>query len=220
VKIIIVGGGKVGRYLLTELLQKGHEITLIEQKKIKCDKIRRNFNVRVIRGDGSEAEVLKEAEIEKADVVLAVTKDDQDNLVICQLAERQFDVPSTFTTVNTPGNERLFDWLGVNVAISSPAILLALVDQEVAMSDLEALLSQKHDELELIRFYVDEESPAVGKKLKELELPLEVVLVSILRGDTPIVPRGNTRIFQGDLVVALTREEYKESLYELFEKTK
>ncbi len=217
-KIIIVGGGKVGRYLLTELLQKGHDLTLIEQKKNKCDKIRQNFNgVRVVCGDGSEAEVLEKAGIAETDVVLAVTKDDQDNLVICQLAERQFNIPSTFTTVNTPGNERLFDWLGVNVAISSPAILLALVDQEMAMTDLEELLSQKHDELELVRFYVEEDSPAAGKKLKELELPLEVVLVSLLRGDTPIVPRGNTRIYQGDLVVVLTREGYKESLYKMFE---
>ncbi|MGM0420021.1 MAG: potassium channel family protein [Bacillota bacterium] len=214
-KVIIIGGGKIGRYLINELKDK-YEIVLIEQDKEKSDRIRKQFGVKVIYGDGSEPEILEEAGIEETDVVLAVTKDDQDNLVICQLAERQYDVKRTFTRVNTPGNERLFNWLGVNVAISSASILTALVDQEVALQDLNNILPKNHDNLEMVRITVKEEAKAANSKIKELDLPLEVVLVSILRGDKPIVPRGNTKICPGDMIVALAREDVKEELNALF----
>ena len=214
--IIVVGGGKVGRYLINDLSKKGHKVVLVEQKEDKCEIIENKYNIKAICGDGSEKEVLEKAGVEKADVLLAVTKDDQDNLVICQLAERQFDVPQTFTTVNTPGNEKLFDWLGVNVAVSSASILSALVGQEVAIKDLKTLLAKDQDELKMIRVNVQKDSPVMNKKLNEINLPLESVLVTILRGDTPIVPRGNTKILTGDLIVALTKPEFENELLEMF----
>jgi len=215
-KIIIVGGGKVGRYLLTNMMEKNHDIVLIEQNEAKCQRIKDNHNIEVVCGDGSRGEILEQAGIEEADVLLAVTKDDQDNLVICQLAERKFNVPRTLTTVNTPGNERLFDWLGVNVAVSSPAILSALVEQEVKKADLDLLFSPKHDDLKLIRINVSDEAEVIGSKLKDIELPQEAVLVSILRGDTPIVPRGNTKILAEDFIIALIRRGYQEELTKIF----
>ncbi len=215
-KVIVVGGGKMGRYLLNELERNKHQVTIVEQDKNKCDKLQQRFKADTVNGDGTEPEVLKEAGIKEADVLLAVTKDDQDNLVICQIAERNFDVPRTFTTVNTPGNERLFDWLGVNVAVSSASILAALVNQEVQMQDLKGLLSQNHEELELIRLNVEENSPVDGKKLKELDIPLEIVMVSVLRGDTPLVPRGETKLYSGDLVICLAHKEAVETIEESF----
>jgi trk system potassium uptake protein TrkA len=215
--IIVVGGGKVGRYLINDLRKKNHEVVLIEQDEDKCEIIRDKYEIEVICGDGSEKDVLKKAGVESSDVLLAVTKADQDNLVICQIAERQFDVPQTFTTVNTPGNEKLFDWLGVNVAVSSASILSALADQEVAINDLNSLLNKDQDELKMIRITVQKKSPLINKKLKEIKLPLESVLITILRGDTPIVPRGNTRILSGDLIVALTKPEFKQELLGMFD---
>ncbi len=215
-EVIVVGGGKMGRYLLNELERNEHDVTIVEQDKNKCKMMRERFEADTVNGDGTEPEVLKQAGIEEADVVLAVTKDDQDNLVICQIAERQFDVPRTFSTVNTPGNERLFDWLGVNVAVSSASILAALVNQEVHMQDLKSLLSQNHEELELIRLNVEENCPAEGKKLQELDIPLELVMVSVLRGDTPLVPRGETELYSGDLVICLAREEAADVIKERF----
>ncbi len=138
--------------------------------------LEKKYGIRIICGDGSKPEILEEAGIEDADVVLPVTEDDQDNLVICQLAERQYDVQRTFTRVNTPGNERLFDWLGVNVAISSSSILTGLVNQEVAMQDLKGILTRNHDNLEMLRITVKDGAKAINKKLKNLDLPIEVVL--------------------------------------------
>ncbi|AZR74294.1 hypothetical protein BBF96_13310 [Anoxybacter fermentans] len=208
-RILIVGGGKAGRFLIKEFLKKGYDVTLIEQDVDKCLMIEEKFGIRVVNGDGSEAKVLEKAGIKDMDVVLAVTEDDQDNLVICQLAERQFQVPRTFATVNTPGNETLFEWLGVNVAVSSTAILSALVDQEVTMKDITTMFKlQKHD-LSMVEITIKPGSPVAGKMIKDIDLPDETVLVTILRGNTALVPRGKTKIFENDKILALThlREE-------------
>lgn len=214
--VIIVGGGKMGRYLLNELDSKGHNVVIVEQDENKCQKLKSRFDADTVNGDGAEPEVLKEAGIESADVLLAVTKDDQDNLVICQIAERQFDVPRTFTTVNTPGNERLFDWLGVNVAVSSASILAAMVDQEVRVSDLKGLLSQGHRNLSLDRLSVAEGAEVAGEKLKDMDLPPEVLLVTVLRGDQALVPRGNTKLLAGDMVIYLVRDENAAEVEKMF----
>ncbi len=215
-KILVIGAGKVGRYLLNDLLEKGHKITLIEQDKEKCNNISDKYDIKVICGDGSEKKTLEKAGVEDAELVLAVTQDDQDNLVICQLAERQYNVPQTFTRVNTPGNEKLFDWLGVNVAISSASLLSALVDQELAIKDLKDFLNKDQDKLKLLRIPVSDKSKVINKKVKKIDLPLESILVTILRGNKPIVPRGNTRVLAGDIILALTKPELKGELNNIF----
>lgn len=215
---LVIGGGKVGRYLINDFLKKGYEVILIEQDETKAEKIKSKYGIEVILGDGSEKKVLEKAGIESCDTVLAVTEDDHDNLVICQLAERQYNIPRTFTRVNTPGNEKLFNWLGVNVAVSSAAILSALVDQEVTISEMEKLLNKDQDKLKMVRIQVSNSASVANMKIKEIDLPLESVLVTILRGDEPIVPRGNTRIIGGDMILALTRPELKEELLKIFNK--
>ena len=211
-RILIVGGGKSGRFLTREFLKKDYQVTLVEQDLDKCVMIEEKFDIRVINGDGSEVEVLEKAGIEEVDVVLAVTEDDQDNLVICQLAERQFQVPRTFTTVNTPGNEKLFDWLGVNVAVSSTSILSALVSKQVSMKDITALFTlQKHD-LAMAEFTIKPDSPVKNKAIKDIDLPDETVLVTILRGNTALVPRGKTELADGDKVLALANPKDEKEL--------
>jgi len=214
--IIVVGGGKVGSYLIKELLEKDYKVNVVESNTDNCKLLKEKYGVKVFCGDGTNENLLEQAGINEADVVLAVTGDDQDNLVICQMAERKFDVPRTFTRVNTPGNERLFDWLGVNVAVSSSSILAALVEQEMTLQDLRYILNKNHDKIELVRIPVSEKCKYINKKLRNIDLPLESVLVTILRGDESLVPRGNSIIKKDDLLVALTRREYKEELIKMF----
>lgn len=214
--IIVVGGGKVGSYLIKELLEKDHKVHVIESDTDNCKRLKQKYGVKIFCGDGTNENLLEEAGINEAEVVLAVTGDDQDNLVICQMAERKFDVPRTFTRVNTPGNERLFDWLGVNVAVSSSSILTALVDQEMTLQDLRYILNKNHDKIELVRISVGSSCKYLNKKLREIDFPLESVLVTILRGDESLVPRGDSIIKEDDLIVALTRREYKEELIKMF----
>lgn len=214
--VIVVGGGKVGSYLIKELLEKDYKVHAVESNNDNCKLLKEKYGVKVFCGDGTNENLLEQAGINEADVVLAVTGDDQDNLVICQMAERKFDVPRTFTRVNTPGNERLFDWLGVNVAVSSSSILAALVEQEMTLQDLRYILNKNHDKIELVRIPVSNECKYINKKLRNIDLPLESVLVTILRGDESLVPRGNSIIKRDDLLVALTRREYKEDLIKMF----
>ncbi|QTL99860.1 TrkA family potassium uptake protein [Iocasia frigidifontis] len=216
--ILIVGGGKVGRYLIKEFSNKDYKVVLIEQDYDKAVKIEEKYDIEVICGDGSEQDVLEKAGIEECDILLAVTEDDQDNLVICQLAERKYNISRTFTTVNTPGNEKLFNWLGVNVAVSSASILAGLVEYDVTLSDLNVLLKKDQDQLRLTRVLVRENSSIVGQKVKDIELPLESVLVTILRGDNTIVPRGNTKIMGNDLILVLTKKELSGELVKIFNK--
>ncbi len=214
--IIVVGGGKVGSYLIKELLEKDHKVHAIENNTKSCKRLKQKYGVKVFCGDGTNEKLLEQAGINEADVVLAVTGDDQDNLVICQMAERKFDVPRTFTRVNTPGNERLFDWLGVNVAVSSSSILAALVEQEMTLQDLRYILNKNHDKIELVRIPVGDNCEYIDQKLRDIDFPLESVLVTILRGDESLVPRGDSVIAKDDLIVALTRREYKEELINMF----
>ncbi|MFW6264773.1 MAG: potassium channel family protein [Bacillota bacterium] len=218
--IIIVGGGKVGRYLLKSFTEKDYKVVLIEQDEDKVEDIKKKYGIEVIWGDGSEQKNLEKAGIEECDAVLAVTEDDQDNLVICQLAERKYNISKTYTRVNTPGNEKLFSWLGVNVAVSSGSILSAMVEHEVTLSDLSSLLNKDQDKLKLVRITVDDKSESVDKKLKEIDLPLESVLVTILRGEDSLVPRGNTKIKGRDTILALTKPELKDELINIFNNVK
>jgi len=216
--ILIVGGGKAGRYLISDFLNKGYRVVLVEQDQNKVDKIKEKFGIKVVCGDGTEKEVLEKAGIKECDAVLAVTEDDQDNLVICQLAERQYNITHTYTNVNTPGNEKLFNWLGVNAVISSAAILSALVDNEVTINDLSRLLNKDQDKLKLIRLSIPPEGRVVNKRIKDIDFPQEAILVAILRNNTSIVPRGNTFIKEKDIILALTKPELKEELINILNK--
>lgn len=210
--IIIVGGGKMGRFLAKEFAEKGYAVTLVEQNIEKSKQLALNSTIRLINGDGSEIEVLKKAGIEEVDVLLAVTNNDHDNLAICQLAERQFHVPRTFTAVNTPGNEKLFEWLGVNVAVSSSSILAALVDQKFCIDELSSQFKQQMGDLEMVEVIIKDQAPVVGSKIKDLDLPMESILVTLLRGNSALVPRGNTIINVGDTILALTDKDVKNDL--------
>ena len=214
--IIIVGGGKVGLYLVKHFTEKGHRVLLIEEDWEKVKEVRKKYGIEVVWGNGTEETVLEEAGIEDCDALVAVTEDDQDNLVICQLAERKYNIAKTYTRVNTPGNEKLFSWLGVNVAVSSASILAAMVEDDLSFNDFRNLLIKDQDNLKLIRMTVKGNSPSINKKIKDIKLPTEAVLVAILRGDNSLVPRGNTRLAENDVILALTRPELEEEMKKAF----
>lgn len=214
--IIIVGGGKVGLYLVKHFMEQGHRVLLVEEDWEKVKEVRKKYGIEVVWGNGTEETVLEEAGIEDCDALVAVTEDDQDNLVICQLAERKYNIAKTYTRVNTPGNEKLFSWLGVNVAVSSASILAAMVEDDLSFNDFRNLLIKDQDKLKLIRMTVKGNSPSINKKIKDIKLPTEAVLVAILRGDNSLVPRGNTRLAENDVILALTRPELEEEMKKAF----
>lgn len=210
--IIIVGGGKVGHFLAKRLLADNHTVVIIEKDSVICDELAKDVNGLVIRGDGSDPKYLEEAGISRADVVASVTGDDEDNLVICQLAKEKFKISRTVARINDPRNEHAFSQLGVDVPIDATAIIAKIIEEEVSFADFVNLMSFKRGKLAIVRVDLSPDSPVINKQVQELRLPAESVLVSIIRGDEVIVPKGSTVLQVQDDIIALTLLQNEQQL--------
>ncbi len=203
-RIVIAGAGGVGRYLASELDARGHDLTLIELRQDALAKIVTG-DITVIDGDACSPDTLEEADLRDADVMVALTGDDEDNLVISLLAKEEFAVPRVLARVNYPSNEWLFDEsCGVDLAVSPPHLLTALVEEEVLSGDLISLLKLQRGEVELLEVRLDDSSVAVGERVDALELGPGSAVVAIVRGSRVLPARGTTALAEGDEVLALT----------------
>lgn len=202
--IIIIGAGKVGFFLAKRLIQNKHTVSIVDKNKLICEETAREVEALVINGDGCDPKILEEAGISRCDVVAAVTGDDEDNLIICQLAKERFNVQRTVGRVNNPDNEYTFSELGIDVPVDSTQIIAKIIEEEVSFSDFVNLMSFKRGKLAIVRVDLPADSPVINKEVKDVILPENSVLVSILRQDDVIVPKGNTVFKPGDDVVALT----------------
>jgi trk system potassium uptake protein len=205
VRILIAGAGGVGRYLAAELAGRGHDLTLVERSEVALAKVPAG-NVRVVDGDACSPDVLDRAGVREADAVVAMTGDDEDNLVVALLAKEEFGVPRVLARVNYPANEWLFDaaW-GVDLAVSPPHLLTALVEEEVLTGDLISLLKLRGGEIELLEVRLDARSSAVGRRVGELDLPQGATIVAVVRGEQVLPARATTPMEIGDEVLALVR---------------
>jgi trk system potassium uptake protein TrkA len=210
--ILLVGGGNVGYYLAKRLVEDNHTVALVEKNSSICAFIAQAFNILVINGDGCEQDVLKEAGVERADVVAALTGDDSNNLIISQIAKQIFNVSRTVAKVNDPGNARSFGSLGVDVPIDSTSIIAKIIEEEVSFEDFVTLMTFKRGKIALVRVDLESSSPSVGRAVKDLVLPANSVLVSVLRADNVIIPKGDTILQARDDIVALTPIENEQEL--------
>lgn len=202
--ILIVGAGKVGYSLAKRLIADKHTVSIIEKDRVICEELAKELDILVIHGDGCDPRVLEEAGIERADVISAVTGDDEDNLVICQIAKERFNLRRTVGRINDSKNERIFTELGVDVPIDSTAIIAKIIKGEAAFEDFVNLMSFQRGKLVIVRLDLPEDSPVINKKVKDVTLPPDSVLVSILRAEEVIVPKGNTVFKPSDDVIAIT----------------
>lgn len=202
--ILIVGVGKVGYFLAKRLCKNKHTVSIVDKDRAVCEEIAKELEVLAIHGDGCDPRILEEAGVSRADVVAAVTGDDEDNLVICQLAKEKFHVQRTVGRVNNPDNEFTFAELGVGVPIDSTKIIAKIIEEEVSFSDFVNLMSFKRGKLAIVRVDLPEDSPIINKEVRNVQLPQDSVLVSIVRGEEVIVPKGDTVLKSGDDVIALT----------------
>ena len=211
--IIIVGGGRLGYYLTKALLDEGHEVLIIERDAAISQTINNELGSVCLHGDGCEAMTLAQAGTSRADMLIAVTGEDEDNLVACQVAKYKFKVPRTIARVRNPRNEALFRQLGVDAAVSSTSIILEHIKHEVPSHPLIHLLTIQEKGLEIVEVAISPESTTVGKQVKELSLPPESILSLIIRKERkPIVPTGNTTLREGDQIIAVTSPESVEAL--------
>lgn len=217
--IVIVGGGKVGYYLAKALAPEKHHLVLLEADSEHCARIAGELSglgVDLICGDGTDLNILRDAGIEHADILIAVTGYDQNNLVACQLARQYFGVPRTIARVNNPKNIQVFRRLGVDSVVSSTAHIAEMIGQEVDWTGINQMLAKKVGNVRIKDMPVGKASEAAGKSLSELTLPGGTILISVVRGQEALIPNGQTRIQAGDRVIALSQEENMQRLYAYF----
>jgi trk/ktr system potassium uptake protein len=201
--IVIVGAGKVGWNLARELMQKGHEVTLIESDRRKYLVVEQELEHAVQYGDGTELWVLERAGIQRADMVIAVTGDDEDNILICQMAKEKFLCERIIARVNNPRNLQHFKLLGIQPAVSATDLILRLIEHEVPKYGMVHLLDLAEDRLEIIELEVSEEAPAAGRAVRDIDMPTGSLIISVLRADGGFVPSPDTVVEPGDEVLVV-----------------
>ena len=211
--VLVVGGGKVGYYLTRELIQSGHEVVLMEKDRARANQIVEEIGSIVIPHDGCEGKYLAEAGANRAEIVAAVTGDDEDNLVICQMAKHHFDVPRTIARVNNPANEALFKHLGVDELISPTRMILGSIEQDIPVHELLHLAGLGGGELELSEAHLEATSPAIGKSTDELHLPEGCSLVAVVRDGQARALTPETILLAGDKVIAIGRRDCQAALH-------
>ncbi|MHB0977029.1 MAG: potassium channel family protein [Candidatus Aquicultorales bacterium] len=200
---VIVGGGKVGYNLSEILIEMGNEVMLIERRQTRYAFLKERLEESVMYGDGTELYVLEQAGIERADIVIAVTGDDEDNIIVSQLARDKYEVQKTISRVNNPRNQQTFDLLNIAPTVSSTASILSLIEHEVVPERLVHLLTLKEQNLEIVEASITDRSPGKDKQVNAVDLPEGVLIISILRGTQSIVPSGQTVLKEGDRVLAV-----------------
>lgn len=213
--VIVVGGGKVGFYLTKTLLAEGYEVLLIERTPEKVERFQEQFGAVVIAGDGAEAQTLKAAGAARADVVIAVTGEDEDNLVICQIAKQKFHVAKTIARVNNPKNEHLFNTLGIDVTVSQTNHILHLIEQSIPGNSFIHLLSLAHPDLAIVDARIDEASPVADRAIGEIGLPPNCMIAAVCRGNQLITPTPSTEILPGDDLIAIAHRDQEDELRQL-----
>ncbi|MDD4876597.1 MAG: TrkA family potassium uptake protein [Dehalococcoidales bacterium] len=211
--IIVVGAGRLGYYLIKALLDQGHEVLAIEKRANICDNITSEMGSCCIRGDGCETATLAEVGTNRADMLIAVTGDDEDNLVACQVAKHKFHVPRTIARIRNPRHEKLFKKLGVDVTVSTTNIILEHIEKELPTHLLTHLLNIEDKGLEIVEIKIPPNAITIGKAIKELSLPPESILSLIIRkAHKPIIPKASTIIRAEDQIVAVTTPDSEDAL--------
>jgi trk system potassium uptake protein TrkA len=210
--VLVVGGGKVGYYLTKELIENGHEVVLMEKERTRAAQIVDELGSIVVPQDGCEGKFLRLAGANRADIVAAVTGDDEDNLVICQMAKHHFDVPRTIARVNNPKNEDLFRHLGVDEIISPTRMALGSIEQDIPVHEL-LHLAALENELEIIEAQLQADSPAVGKSPADIVVPEGCSLFALVRDGVATPLRSDTVLREGDKVIAIGRSDCEVALH-------
>ena len=214
--VIIVGAGNVGYYLAKTLMNAGHEVLLIERDKRRCALLQDELGEMVMRGRGDEIHTMREAGADRADIVVACTGDDEDNLIISQIAKWYFNVPRTVARINDPRNESIFQQLGIDATVSSTNIIYHLIEQEIETGEIIPLAALKRGNIKIVDVELSNRSPVVGRRIQDLPLPPDALIVCIIREENAVLPHADTELKPGDSVIALVSAQNEPQLRKVF----
>jgi trk system potassium uptake protein TrkA len=199
--VVIAGAGKVGQNLARELIEKGHEVTVLENDRRRYLLVEEELEHAIQYGDATEMWVLERAGIARADLVIAVTGDDEDNILICQMAKERYLSSRIIARANNPRNLQHFQLLGIQPAVSATDLILRLIEHEVPQYGLVHLLDLRDEQLEIIEIEVSDRAPAAAKRVMDIDIPEGALIISVLRGGRGFVPKADTVIEAGDEVL-------------------
>jgi trk system potassium uptake protein len=214
--IIVVGGGNVGFYLTKDLVAANHEVLLLEKDRVRAQRLAEELGTVVQQGDGCEAKVMAEMQFQKADIVVAVTGEDEDNLVVCQMAKKKFHVARTIARVNSPANEELFSQLGIDTTVSATRLIFNLIESEIQSDQPIPVAALARGNLEIVSIDLSERSPVVGRAVGEIRLPGDAHIVAIVRRGKGLLPSPHAILQTGDDVLALVNRDEEHSLRKIF----
>lgn len=215
-KVVVVGGGKVGFYLAKTLLEHGHRPLVIEKDQKRCQFIANQLDSPVVYGDGSSLDALYAAKVEDADALASVTGTDEDNLIICQLARQHFKVPRTVARVNNPKNKDVMKALGVDIAVSSTDSLAHVIEREVDVAAVRQLMHLNAGQTSLLELTLPPHYPHNGQALMTLPLPQESIVMTVTSMGKMTIPRGNTVLFSGDKLLVICDDAVIHQLSQVF----
>lgn len=207
-RLILIGSGKLVYFLTRQFASKGYELTLICPDSDDARTLSRQFKATVILGDGSDPTILQDAEAYRADILLALTTQDQDNLVACQIAQQQFGITETLAIVNDPDNLDIFEKLGVTIAFSATEIIAHLLEQHLEFENIKNISPVAEGDINVMEVTLEENSPAVGKTLQELEVSSQAQITCIVRNQYITMPKRWTRLQVADHLIVVSRPEY------------
>jgi trk system potassium uptake protein len=211
--IIIVGGGSVGYYLCKALLKEGHEVLVLEKDPAKCARLEDEMGSVCVRGDGCEVSTLSDVGAGRAEVFIATTNEDEDNLVACQVAKYKFKVPRTIARVSNPKNEEVFKKLGIDCPVVVTNLILKNIEEEIPTHPLVHLATMAEEGAGIVEVKIEKGSKAIGKAIKDLALPKNSILALLVRnGEKPRVPTLDTIVENNDRFIALTSLENEDEL--------
>jgi trk system potassium uptake protein TrkA len=212
-RVAIAGAGNVGLFIANDLVSAGHEVQLIEQNPAVVEKAETDDGIEWLLADACEVSSLRQAGLERCEVVVAATGDDEDNLVISLLAKQEFGVPRVVARVNHPENEWLFnDNWGVDVAVSTPHLITALVEEAVSVGRLVRILRFEGGNVQLVEVTLAADAPVVDHAIKDLDIPRDATFVAVVRGEHVVMPRGDTIFEAGDEVLAMVTTDSEEDV--------
>ena len=211
-KIVIIGGGKLGFYLSKNMLDRGHGVCLVAKDKKKCAELATMLNTEVVGGDGTDISVLENAGISHADSVIAVSGRDEDNVVACQIAKNLFHVRKVVARVNNPKNMDTMKRLGADIVVCNTEIITRIIEQEVDSQGLHLLANLNKGRAAVCALTLEKDTSLHGKLIKDIRIPADSLIISIVRGDETIIPKGNTTICGGDEIIAVCNAESRKEL--------
>jgi trk system potassium uptake protein TrkA len=215
-RVAIAGAGNVGWFIARELVGNGHDVLLLEKVPEVAARLEQVPGIELRVADACEVNSLREAKLDTCDVVVAATGDDEDNLVVSLLSKQEFAVPRVIARVNHPKNQWLFNesW-GVDISVSTPHLITALVDEAVSVGRLVRLFQLEGGQVRLVEVTLAEDAPVAGQPIRDLQVPRDATLVAIVRDDHVLFARGDTVLYPGDEVLALVTTESEESVRRL-----